>query len=163
MSDNAGVIALPPMIYGTALVIGLVVHCIVPIPLLPPTPAIGLGILSMLVSSLIVVSAFRALTRAKTTFDTRQPATAVVGNGAFRYSRNPMYVSMALLYIEIAFFVNSLWLLLLVVPLMVVIQRGVVEREEQYLERKFGEEYRRYKAPVRRWISSPHQASLRHR
>jgi len=63
-----------------------------------------------------------------------------------------MYVSLTLLYVGIASLINSLWILLLVLPLMVVIQRGVVKREEQYLERKFGAEYLSYKARFRRWI-----------
>lgn len=119
---------------------------------LPQTPARWFGVLLILISIPIGVSAVRALARAKTTFDTRKPTTAVVTDGAFRYSRNPMYLSMTLLYVGIAFLVNSLWILLVVLPLIVVIQSGVVEREERYLERKFGEEYLRYKANVRRWI-----------
>lgn len=119
---------------------------------LPQTPARWFGVLLILISIPIGVSAVRALARAKTTFDTRKPTTAVVTDGAFRYSRNPMYLSMTLLYVGIAFLVNSPWILLLVLPLVVVIQWGVVEREERYLERKFGEEYLRYKANVRRWI-----------
>ena len=63
-----------------------------------------------------------------------------------------MYVAITLLYLGIAFLVNTLWLVLLLVPLMVVIQRGVVAREERYLERKFGDEYLRYKRQVRRWV-----------
>lgn len=150
--DKAGVIALPPLIYGTALVIGLVLHFVFPMRFLPQTPARWFGVLLILISIPIGVSAVRALARAKTTFDTRKPTTAVVTDGAFRYSRNPMYLSMTLLYVGIAFLVNSPWILLLVLPLVVVIQWGVVEREERYLERKFGEEYLRYKANVRRWI-----------
>ena len=63
-----------------------------------------------------------------------------------------MYVAITLLYLGIASWVNTLWLVLLLVPLMVVIQRGVVAREEHYLERKFGDEYLRYKRQVRRWV-----------
>jgi protein-S-isoprenylcysteine O-methyltransferase Ste14 len=63
-----------------------------------------------------------------------------------------MYLSLTLLYLGLTSLINSLWMLLLVMPLMVVMQRGVVEREEQYLEAKFGEEYLRYKMWVRRWI-----------
>jgi len=150
--DNSGVIALPPFIYGAAFLIGFVIHFVFPISFLPQQPALWLGVLLTLVAGLIVASALRALGRAKTTFDNRKPTTAIATDGAFRYSRNPMYVSLTLLYVGIASLINSLWILLLVLPLMVVIQRGVVKQEEQYLERKFGAEYVSYKARVRRWL-----------
>jgi protein-S-isoprenylcysteine O-methyltransferase Ste14 len=150
--DSANVIAFPPLIYGTAVVIGLVVHNIIPLHFLPSTPARWLGILLVLLSIMIVTSAYRALARAKTTFDVRKPTTAIVSDGAFRYSRNPMYLSLTLLYFGIAFLVNSLWLLLLVLPVVIFIQWGVIEREERYLERKFGQVYLLYKGRVRRWV-----------
>ncbi|MDA2933321.1 isoprenylcysteine carboxylmethyltransferase family protein [Acidobacteria bacterium AH-259-D05] len=150
--DKANVIALPPLIYGTALVLGLVIYFLFPVSFLPKDVGRWLGVLLILGSILIVTSAFRALGHAKTTFDPRKATTAIVTDGAFRYSRNPMYLSMTLLYIGLASLINSLWILLFVLPLMVVIQRGVVEREEQYLERKFGDDYLQYKRQVRRWI-----------
>ena len=151
-SDKAEVIALPPLIYGAGLLLGFAIQFVFPVSALPPELAFRLGVVVVLASAWIVVSALRALARAKTSFDLRQPTTAVVTDGAFRFSRNPMYVALTLLYLGVGLLVNSLWVLLLVMPVMVVIQRGVVEREERYLERKFGEEYLRYRAHVRRWI-----------
>ena len=150
--DSANVIALPPLIYGAAVVIGLVIHYVFPLRILPSTPARWLGILLVLLSIMIVISALRALARAKTTFDVRKPTTAIVSDGAFQYSRNPMYLSMTLLYLGIASLVNSLWLILLVLPVVILIQWGVIEREERYLERKFGQAYLLYKGHVRRWV-----------
>jgi len=140
------------MIYGAAVVIGLVIHNIFPLRFLPSTPARWLGILLVLFSIMFVTSAFRALARAKTTFDVRKPTTAIVSDGAFRYSRNPMYLSLTLLYLGIASLVNALWLFLLVLPVVTLIQWGVIEREERYLERKFGQVYLLYKGQVRRWV-----------
>lgn len=150
--DKAEVIALPPVIYGAALGFGLMIDFVLPIQFVPERPAVWLGILLIVASIPIVVSALRALARAKTSFDARKPTTAIVTDGAFRFSRNPMYVAATLLYLGIALVMNAVWVLVLVVPLMVLMQRGVVQREEQYLERKFGEEYRRYKTRVRRWM-----------
>ncbi len=76
----------------------------------------------------------------------------VVTDGAFRYSRNPTYLSLTLLYVGVALVLNSLWVLMMVVPAVAVTHWGVVLREERYLESKFGEEYRRYTQRVRRWI-----------
>ncbi len=151
-SDKANVIALPPLIYGASLLLGIVIQLMFPISFLPGSVGVWLGVLLILLSILIVGSAFRALGRAKTPFDVHQPTVAIVTDGAFRYSRNPMYLSLTLLYLGLTSLINSLWMLLLVMPLLVVMQRGVVEREEQYLEAKFGEEYLRYKMRVRRWI-----------
>jgi protein-S-isoprenylcysteine O-methyltransferase Ste14 len=78
----------------------------------------------------------------------------VVSEGPFRYTRNPAYLSMAMIYTAIASLANALWAIIMLPIALLVIQRGVIEREERYLERKFGEEYLRYKARVRRWISA---------
>jgi protein-S-isoprenylcysteine O-methyltransferase Ste14 len=150
--DNANVIALPPFIYATAFILGLLLHLAFPIHFLPSALVRWLGSSFMLISVLIAASALRALRRAQTTFDVSKPTTAIVTDGPYHFSRNPMYVSITLLYLGVTCLMNALWILLLVVPLLVVIQRGVIAREEAYLERTFGEEYLRYKVQVRRWI-----------
>jgi protein-S-isoprenylcysteine O-methyltransferase Ste14 len=81
-----------------------------------------------------------------------KPVSRMVTDGPFRYTRNPAYLSMTRVYTGIASLTNALWAILLLPVALLVIQRGVIEREERYLERKFGEEYLRYKAQVRRWI-----------
>ncbi len=81
-----------------------------------------------------------------------RPSTALATGGIYRYTRNPLYVSLAFIYLGIAAAMNGLWLLLLAVPLLVAIRYGVIAREERYLEAKFGEDYRQYKRRVRRWM-----------
>jgi len=76
----------------------------------------------------------------------------LVTEGPFRYTRTPGYVAMAIIYTGIASLANALWAVVLLPIALIVIQRGVIEREERYLKRKFGEDYRRYKARVRRWV-----------
>ena len=80
------------------------------------------------------------------------PAKAIVTSGPFRFSRNPLYCSLTLLYLGLSAFLNTWWSLILLVPLLLVMHVGVVRREERYLERKFGEEYRRYRSSVRRYL-----------
>lgn len=70
----------------------------------------------------------------------------------FQYSRNPTYLSLTLLHVGLALVLGMPWVLLMVVPAAALTQWGVVLREEQYLESKFGEEYLRYKTRVRRWM-----------
>jgi len=152
MSDNPGVIAFPPALYGVTLAIGLVISFIFPVSFLPLPIALPLAAIAMIGAGWFSTSAFRTMTRAQTAIDPAKPATAIVSDGVFRLSRNPLYLSLTLLYIGISLLFNALWALLLLLPLLVVVQIGVIQREEVYLERKFGDEYLRYKTQVRRWL-----------
>jgi protein-S-isoprenylcysteine O-methyltransferase Ste14 len=104
------------------------------------------------VSLPLAITTLRVLSRAHTPVDPLKPTTALVTEGPFRYSRNPLYVALTLLYLGVAFLVNVLWILLLVVPALVVLRYGVIAREEAYLARKFGTAYHYYTTQVRRWL-----------
>jgi protein-S-isoprenylcysteine O-methyltransferase Ste14 len=93
-----------------------------------------------------------AMRQADTPTSPYRPVEHIATEGPFRYTRNPAYLAMTLIYAGIASRANALWAILLLPAALLVIQRGVIEREERYLERKFGEEYLSYKARVRRWI-----------
>jgi protein-S-isoprenylcysteine O-methyltransferase Ste14 len=80
------------------------------------------------------------------------PTTALVVDGIYGRTRNPLYLGTTLLYLGLGVAAGSLWAIVLVVPLLWVINVGVIAREERYLERKFGDDYRAYKARVRRWL-----------
>ena len=80
------------------------------------------------------------------------PTTALVVDGIYRRTRNPLYLGTTLVYLGLSVAAGSLWAIGLVVPLLWVINTGVIAREEHYLERKFGDAYRAYKARVRRWV-----------
>jgi protein-S-isoprenylcysteine O-methyltransferase Ste14 len=95
---------------------------------------------------------FRTMRSADTPIDPREPVSRLVTAGPFRYTRNPAYLAMTLIYAGIASLANALSSILLLPAAVLAIQRGVIEREERYLEGKFGEEYLRYKARVWRWI-----------
>ena len=151
-SDSAGVITIPPIIYLIGLLVGLLIDSFYPIEFLPESVSVWFGVLLILVAIPIALFAVAALKRVETPIDVRKPTTAIVTDGIYRLSRNPMYVSLAVLYSGIACWVNSLWVLSLVVPVLIVVDQGVIRREERYLERKFGDEYLRYKSEVRRWI-----------
>ncbi len=150
--DTPGVVAPPPLIYLGALALGLGLHAAFWVPVLPRTVARVLGVVLIACAVAIVVPAFRAMARAHTSFRIERPTTAIVTGGPFGYTRNPIYVALTLLYLGIAMVLNALWVFVLIVPVIVVMQLGVIVREERYLERKFGDEYLRYKAHVRRWL-----------
>ena len=94
----------------------------------------------------------RTIEKAGTPIRTDRPVPRLVTDGPFRYTRNPGYLGLTMLYAGIAVLRNSLWAILLLPLVLYVIQRQVIGREERYLERTFGEEYLAYKAQVRRWL-----------
>ena len=151
-TDTAGVIAPPPVIYLTSLVIGFVFRALVPTPFLPRGLAFMLGAILIAIAVWLSVWGVRVMHRAGTSEKTSLPTTALVTTGPFRYSRNPLYVSLTLGYLGIAVAAQSLWALALLIVVLAVVQRGVIDREERYLERRFGADYLRYKERVRRWI-----------
>jgi protein-S-isoprenylcysteine O-methyltransferase Ste14 len=150
--DTPGVIAPPPLIYLAALVIGLVLGYLAPTPFLRRSLAYGLSAVLILIGAWIIISARRMMQRAGTAIKPTIPTTALVTTGPFRFTRNPLYVGATLIYVGIAVAARSLWALALLLVVLAVMQRGVIEREEHYLERKFGADYVRYKERVRRWV-----------
>jgi protein-S-isoprenylcysteine O-methyltransferase Ste14 len=152
--DNPGVIAPPPLIFAAFLGIGLGLDFLVfrVSTGLPAAPRYGLAaVLAVAALSLGLGALFR-FRRAGTHPEPWRPTTTIVTQGAYRFTRNPMYLGMALLYAAVAVAADSVVALILIVPLLVVIRYGVIAREERYLIAKFGDEYRRYRASVRRWF-----------
>ena len=90
--------------------------------------------------------------RAGTAFNPHKPASALITDGPYRFSRNPAYIALTLWYLGAAFLLNNGWVLLLVVPVLLVMDRRVIPAEERHLQAKFGEQYLRYKSHVRRWL-----------
>ena len=152
--DHAGVIAPPPLLYGAALAAGLALDFLVfRVPTgLPAGLRFGLAAACGLAALVLVGGALTGFRRAGTPAEPWHPSTAIVTDGVYGYTRNPMYVAMALFYGAIMVAVDSLITLLFLVPLLIVVHYGVVLREERYLERKFGDAYRHSKSAVRRWI-----------
>jgi protein-S-isoprenylcysteine O-methyltransferase Ste14 len=150
--DKAGIVAPPPLVYLGTLGFGLLINRRFPIAFLPPGMSRGLG-WPLLGGGLLLLGWFEwALRRGGTPASPYKPVSRVVTGGPFRYTRNPGYLSMAMIYAGLAGLANAMWAILLLPVALLVIRRGVIEREERYLERKFGEEYLSYKARVRRWI-----------
>lgn len=150
--DSPQVIALPPVIYLSGLAVGVTLDWLKPMPFLPEKFALPLGVAAIAVSVVLVLVAMRAFIKAKTNIDVRKATTSIVTTSIYRFTRNPIYLSMTLLVLGIAVWLNTLWILVTLVPVLLVVQFGVIEHEEAYLTRKFGEEYVRYKSKVRRWV-----------
>lgn len=152
--DTPGVIAPPPVLFGGALAIGAALDFwLLRVPTgLPVSLRLGAGAVLAAVAGWLIAGAFRGFRRAGTAVEPWRPSTALVTGGVYRHTRNPIYLAMALLYAGLALAIDSVMALVLLPPLLALVQAGVVLREERYLERRFGDEYRRYRASVRRWL-----------
>jgi len=151
----AGVIARPPFLYLTCLLLGVALDRVLPLPVALPEAVLiqwtaGGGLI--LIGVAIVAAGIRNFSRAATPVPSNQPVRALVTTGIHGWSRNPIYVGMFLLYAGIGLAARSPWVLILALPLAIALRYGVVAREEAYLERRFGDTYRDYKARVRRWL-----------
>ncbi len=152
-STPSAIIAPPPFIYLSALSLGIIFHLFYPLHLTSSSLLLkSMGVLLMLLSGVFVSWAFITMRNLGTSPDPRKPSTALSTNGAFAYSRNPIYVAMTGLYLGISLIINSLWLVLFLIPTLFLMQWGVIVREERYLSAQFGEAYTEYTQRVRRWL-----------
>jgi protein-S-isoprenylcysteine O-methyltransferase Ste14 len=94
----------------------------------------------------------RQFERAQTPIKPRRPTSSIITNGPYRYSRNPIYLGFAITGVGIALAFNSCWMLLSVLAFVLIANKLVIEREEEYLEEKFGESYSNYRQETRRWF-----------
>ena len=156
-SDVMGIGVPPPVVFFGPLILGLLLNRKIPVTFLPrgltrilDLPLVGGGVL-------LGGWTYRMIRRANTPitgepFVAGKPTTSLVTQGPFRYTRNPGYLGAAMVYAGIASLANALWAVLLLPVTLLMMRHTAIEREERYLEGKFGEEYLRYKAQVRRWI-----------
>jgi protein-S-isoprenylcysteine O-methyltransferase Ste14 len=151
-TDAAGVIAPPPLIYLGTLGIGLGLDALIGTGSVPSTVALPAGTAAIIAGAGLLASFRQAFQRARTPIDPYAPSRTIVTDGPFRLTRNPAYLGMSLAYAGIAVVANAPWALVPLPVAIAVIDRGVISREERYLERKFGKPYADYKRRVRRWI-----------
>jgi len=150
--DHAGVKVPPPFIFLGGLLLGWALESIEPIDGLDsPWRWIALGV-GVLVFVLLDPPAMGRFRRAGTELPPFRPTSAIVTGGPYRYTRNPMYIGMTVLYVGLALGFDLVWALILLPAILIVIRFYVVAREERYLEGKFGDEYLAYKRRVRRWV-----------
>jgi protein-S-isoprenylcysteine O-methyltransferase Ste14 len=150
--DHAGVIGPPPLLYGAALVIGAALEWLWPTTIGLGRLPLWLGLVLVLAGFAIALAGALALRRGGTNIPPHRPTTRIVTDGPYRYSRNPLYLALTLIYAGVGLIADDLWILVMLLPLLLVVHWGVIRREERYLEGKFGETYRQYKESVRRWL-----------
>ena len=148
---NLGIVR-PPLVYLGAIALGLLLHFAWPVPLVSRAVSVPLGGAAVLVAVALFLYAVRTFQTAGTPVPGNRPTTTIVRTGPYRCSRNPIYLSFSLLQLGVACWVNSLWLLLTLLPAVALMSFVVIPREEQYLETRFPSDYLPYKASVRRWL-----------
>jgi protein-S-isoprenylcysteine O-methyltransferase Ste14 len=151
-SDSPGVWFPPPLLYALAVLIGVLLDRRWPLPIAasPLTTLAGvIFVLGWMALALVSIGRFR---RSNTSIVPMRPAEALVLTGPYRYTRNPMYVSLALLTAGCGLLLATWWPIVLLVPTLALVQRFVIVPEEQYLRRRFGTDYEAYTLRVRRWL-----------
>jgi protein-S-isoprenylcysteine O-methyltransferase Ste14 len=151
--DASSPVPWPPIVAGVLLLVGAVLTYVAPLPMpVDDTLMRGFGWGAIVASLILGVAAVMRFRAAGTPIPPNEPTRAIVGDGVYAFTRNPMYLGMVLLLFGIGLASASLWFPLAALVAILALTKLAIEREEAYLERKFGQQYRDYKARVRRWI-----------
>ena len=152
--DHPGVIAPPPLIYLGFLLAGWGIGRLAGLPEIggEHRPRMVVAVILIVLGLALEFWAIGAFRRRGTAVEPWKPSTAMVAEGPYRYSRNPIYVGFAVTYLGLVLALNSWVALAFLVPCLFVIDRGVIAREERYLAMKFGGAYDAYRARTRRWL-----------
>lgn len=142
----------PPLLPLAVIAAGWGLHHVIPLSLGNAAWLTRLGILVLAIAALIAMISLLQFLRARTHVEPWHPTSTVIRDGLFRYSRNPIYLSFCIATAGAGLWLNNAWILLGLPPLVLLLQRLVIVREEAYLEEKFGEPYRDYRRQVRRWL-----------
>jgi len=151
-ADRAHVVIRPPLLLLLCLLAGLGLHAAFPLPLVPAALAAPVGAALLAASLALFVWAVRTMLAVGEKLPTHEPTHQIVRAGPYGWTRNPIYLSFCGLLLGIAVWVNAIAVLAATVVCCLVLNKGVIEREEHYLESKFGPAYTTYKNAVRRWL-----------
>jgi protein-S-isoprenylcysteine O-methyltransferase Ste14 len=148
----------PPLLFVAGFGVGLLSHREIPLPIAGMEPGGGyairyaLGWVLVTAGALLALAAIAAFRRARTNILPNRPASALVVSGPYRFTRNPMYLGLTLLYLGGMFLANTWWPALLLPLVLAALYLAVIRREERYLAAEFGDAYAAYRARVRRWL-----------
>ena len=153
--DTPGIAFPPPLVFVLGYAVGYALQRAFPVTLVAAARHgvwrdLGWGLVAL--GAVLMGSAVVAFRRGGTTPNPFKPTTALVTQGPYRFTRNPMYVGWVFIYLGADLFARALWPLVLLPAVIFLMGRRVIALEEAYLERRFKDEYRAYRARVRRWL-----------
>jgi protein-S-isoprenylcysteine O-methyltransferase Ste14 len=141
----------PPIIFLFAILLGIALHWAWPLHFVSPSVRL-LGPIVTACAIVLFLLSYREFRRAGTSVQGSKRSTVIVRTGPYRFSRNPIYLAFILLVLGLSVWLNTLWLLVTLVPPVAIIALLVIPREERFLERNLPDQYSSYKAQVRRWL-----------
>jgi protein-S-isoprenylcysteine O-methyltransferase Ste14 len=154
-SSGPGVRYPPPLLFVLGIVAGWLLHRAFPLSLIGSAGRSGAALVGWLLIALGTALSFRAVATfrgARTTIQPNRPASTLVTHGPFRFSRNPMYLGLSLVYLGVTLLMNSIWPLLFLPLVIAVLHSTVIRKEERYLAATFETAYDEYRRRVRRWL-----------
>ena len=151
-SDHPQIKIDAPVLLVITILITVILQRLVPLPFFSSLPSRIIGTILIIGGVSLGMPAFRGMLRAKTSPNPHRPTNALVFEGTYRITRNPMYLSMLVIYAGISIFFQNPWFILFLPILAWLFTTWVIIPEEKYLEQKFGADYLDFKARVRRWI-----------
>ena len=150
--NGPGIRIPPPLIYLTGFLFAYAMDRLYPIPMFGGTLSVSLAMIFLLPSAILGLWSLFKFWQANTTLRPDRPSSVFVIVGPYRITRNPMYLSLTLLYIGLGFSLNIAWAFIFLPVIIFIMNSYVIRREELYLETRFDEQYRVYKNQIRRWL-----------
>jgi protein-S-isoprenylcysteine O-methyltransferase Ste14 len=147
-----GIMIPPPLIYFTGFLFAYAIDRFYPIPMFDPPLSIILAVLAVIPSAVFGLWSLLEFWRAKTSLLPHKSSSSLVIVGPYCVTRNPMYLSLTLLYVSLGFLLSIAWAFIILLAVIFIVNVYVIRREESYLESKYGEQYRAYKKQVGRWL-----------
>ena len=154
--DNAGVRVPPPVIYGTCFILAVIFELFYGADLFTWGAQFAIGLILMSTGTVLIVWCAIMFIDADTQLPPYRPTKVIVKNGPYALSRNPIYLGMSIFYIGAIVLFDVIWGYIFFVPLILIMQKYVITKEEAYLSMKFCNEYTDYKDSVRRWLYTPY-------
>lgn len=151
-SDKEPLYSSAVLTLGGCFLAGLAATRLFPPPRMPAPKSQVFGAALVGLAVAVIAWAVRTMERGGASPDAGLHPAALVTRGPFRFSRNPIYLGFLLIYSGGGLLLNSLWIVLLAPVVVAGLAQAIIVRDERLLEKRFGDEYRAYRARVRRWL-----------
>jgi protein-S-isoprenylcysteine O-methyltransferase Ste14 len=150
--DHPEVVIFPPLLLGLMVLFMIVLNWLLPLPISLRSAALALGLILTILGMGCLAWGRTTLRQAGTNVNPLKPTTAIVSEGPFRFSRNPLYVGGTSFLVGLSLAIGTWWGCILLIPFAFILHYGIILPEERYLEQKFGDSYLTYKRAVRRYL-----------